>query len=189
MHATGHGDPFSPWHSYSAWRMNEPHQHRLQLSYRDRDVDVTAEQLEEDRYRLHLDGRTIIATGELSGEQLSADIDGFRQKVAFAEHDGVWSAYHTGGAFRFGERQADLGDIEAAGSSGNPRAPMNGTIVQLIAEVGAKIEADAPLLVMEAMKMEYTIRAPAAGSVTRYFYQAGELVDGDAELLEFEAED
>ena len=47
---------------------------------------------------------------------------------------------------------------------------------------------DAPLLVMEAMKMEHTIRAPADGTVTEFFYQAGDLVDGGAELLAFTAD-
>jgi 3-methylcrotonyl-CoA carboxylase alpha subunit len=187
--AHGHGDPHSPWHSYTAWRMNEPHQHRLRLSYRGRDVDVIAEQLGDRRYRLDFEGQSMDAGGQLEGEQLSADIDGFRQKLAVAEHDGSWSAYQGSGAFRFSERQADLGDMDGAGSSGNPRAPMNGTIVQLIAEAGTRVEADAPLLVMEAMKMEHTIRAPAAGTVTEFYFQAGELVDGDAELLNFEPED
>ena len=66
---------------------------------------------------------------------------------------------------------------------------MNGTIVALLAEVGASVEADAPLLVMEAMKMEHTIRAPAAGVVKAFYYQPGDLVDGGAELLDFQADE
>ena len=66
---------------------------------------------------------------------------------------------------------------------------MNGTIVALLAEVGASVAADAPLLVMEAMKMEHTIRAPVAGVVKSFFFQPGELVDGGAELLDFAAKE
>ena len=62
---------------------------------------------------------------------------------------------------------------------------MNGTIVDLMVEAGASVEADAPLLVMEAMKMEHTIRAPSAGIVESFYYQPGDLVDGGAELLAF----
>ena len=64
---------------------------------------------------------------------------------------------------------------------------MNGTIVALLAEPGSRVEADTPLLVMEAMKMEHTIRAPAAGTVNAFYYQPGDLVDGGAELLDFAA--
>ncbi len=187
--ATGHGDPHSPWHSHSAWRMNEPHRHRVSLDYRGRQVDVSAEQLANGDYRLHVEGVEIIAAGHLEDDRLRADIDGFQQTLSFAEHDGTWSAYRSSGAFSFREQLADLGDADMAGAGGNPRAPMNGVVVQLLAEIGATVAADTPLLVMEAMKMEHTIRAPATGTVTEFFYQAGELVDGDAELLNFEPED
>ena len=65
---------------------------------------------------------------------------------------------------------------------------MNGTIVALLAKVGSTVEANTPLLVMEAMKMEHTIRAPANGTVESFYYDAGDLVDGGAELVKFEAQ-
>jgi 3-methylcrotonyl-CoA carboxylase alpha subunit len=188
--ASRHADPFSPWHANSAWRMNEPHLHKLTLRYRERDIEIAAEQhtrAGQTSYILHCEGRTQRASGVLVNDQLSADVDGFRQKLSVAEHDGCYSAYHADGAFQFRLLQADTGDAVTGGPGGNPRAPMNGVIVALLAEVGAAVEADAPLLVMEAMKMEHTIRAPAAGSVSEYFFQPGDLVDGDSELLQFEA--
>jgi len=188
--ASRHADPFSPWHANSAWRMNEPHLHKLTLRYRERDIEIAAEQhtrAGQTSYILHCEGRTQRASGVLVNDQLSADVDGFRQKLSVAEHDGCHSAYHADGAFQFRLLQADTGDAVTGGPGGNPRAPMNGVIVALLAEVGAAVEADAPLLVMEAMKMEHTIRAPAAGSVSEYFFQPGDLVDGDSELLQFEA--
>jgi 3-methylcrotonyl-CoA carboxylase alpha subunit len=41
----------------------------------------------------------------------------------------------------------------------------------------------APLVVMEAMKMEHTVTAPRAGKVDRVFCSAGEQVKEGAELL------
>jgi 3-methylcrotonyl-CoA carboxylase alpha subunit len=189
LSARGHPDPYSPWHAHSAWRMNEPHLHRLALEYQGREVDVLAEPVGANAYALQLADRRIIAGGNLDGDELSADIDGFRQKISLAEHDGSWSAYGPSGAFGFRVRLAELGGEELAGAGGNPRAPMNGVVVTLLAEPGQQVEADTPLLVMEAMKMEHTIRAPAAGTVTEFYYQAGDLVDGDAELLSFEVEE
>ena len=66
---------------------------------------------------------------------------------------------------------------------------MNGKIVALLVEPGATVAAEAPLLVMEAMKMEHTIRAPQPGSVTEFYCKAGDLVDGEAELLDFKAQE
>src|SRR5260370_1418533 len=42
-------------------------------------------------------------------------------------------------------------------------APLPGTVVALLAEVGARLEKGAPILTLEVMKMEQTLRAPFAG--------------------------
>ena len=89
------------------------------------------------------------------------------------------------GACHFHEVPPDTGEADAAGANAGLAAPMNGTIVALLVDVGSAVEADTPLLVMEAMKMEHTIRAPAAGQVESFYYKPGDLVDGGAELLDF----
>ena len=185
-------DPSSPWHAHTGWRMNEPHLHRFTLLKGEDEFEIAAEQLgrgDQVLYELKLGERKMRAQGSLEGEVFRADIDGFRQKLQVTELGGDWSCYRRDGVFHF--RVKDAGGIEqaSAGPGGNPRAPMNGVVVSLLVEPGARVEADTPLLVMEAMKMEHTIKAPAAGLVTEFFCEAGELVDGDAELLNFEVEE
>ena len=46
------------------------------------------------------------------------------------------------------------------------RAPMHGRVTQVLATPGARVEAGALLLVMEAMKMEHQIHAPFDGTVS-----------------------
>ena len=82
----------------------------------------------------------------------------------------------------------DIGEADGASANAGLLAPMNGTIVALLATPGSAVEANTPLLVMEAMKMEHTIRAPVAGTVNAFYYQGGDLVDGGAELLDFTPE-
>ncbi len=190
--ARRHADPCSPWHAHTAWRMNEPHLHRININYRDRNVEITAEQVgtkHRTSYRLHYEGHTARVTGRLNGDQLQADIDGFRQKLSIASHDATWSAYRRDGAFHFSLAETDTGSDDSDEPGGNPRAPMNGIVSALLVETGQVVEADTPLLVMEAMKMEHTIRAPARGVVSQFYFQSGDLVDGDAELLNFKAEE
>ena len=74
------------------------------------------------------------------------------------------------------------------GAEGRLTAPMPGKVIALIAPVGARIEKGAPLLILEAMKMEHTITAPAAGTVMAFCYAAGEQVADGAALVEFEGE-
>ncbi|WP_347357392.1 biotin/lipoyl-containing protein [Bdellovibrio sp.] len=53
----------------------------------------------------------------------------------------------------------------AGGSSDQVMAPMPGKITKLLVTVGAAIEPGQAVLVMEAMKMEYTLKAEIAGTV------------------------
>ncbi|NCF19832.1 MAG: acetyl-CoA carboxylase biotin carboxylase subunit [Haliea sp.] len=181
-------DPFSPWQHNNAWRLNEPHAHRLTLHCHGEDHEVLVEQRGLD-YIVAAAGRETRLRGELSGDTLHLDAEGHRQRGTLARtHDG-YTLYLADGACHFQDVQPDTGEADAAGADAGLSAPMNGTIVALLAEVGASVEADAPLLVMEAMKMEHTIRAPAAGVVKAFYYQPGDLVDGGAELLDFQADE
>jgi 3-methylcrotonyl-CoA carboxylase alpha subunit len=69
---------------------------------------------------------------------------------------------------------------------GGLTAPMPGKIVALLVAPGAEVEKGAPLLVMEAMKMEHTLAAPARGKVREFLCKAGEQVLENAELVDFE---
>jgi len=62
---------------------------------------------------------------------------------------------------------------------------MPGKIVALRVANGAEVKRGAPLLVLEAMKMEHTIAAPADGVVERLRYKVGDQVDEGAELVVF----
>ena len=81
----------------------------------------------------------------------------------------------------------DLGTDDEHAHGGNLNAPMNGTLVALLVDIGTKVNKGDTLLVMEAMKMEHSIIAPSDGAVTEFYFQPGDLVDGGSELMAFEA--
>jgi 3-methylcrotonyl-CoA carboxylase alpha subunit len=66
--------------------------------------------------------------------------------------------------------------------AGRLTAPMPGKIIALLVAQGDTVEKGAPLLVMEAMKMEHTIGAPRAGKVDQLLYAVGDQV-GEGEPL------
>jgi 3-methylcrotonyl-CoA carboxylase alpha subunit len=182
------GDPGSPWNATNAWRLNEPHVHRFGLIFHEQEFEVAVEQLSDaPRYAISFGDRTVQAQGSLDGTELRANIDGYQRQASIAEHDGSFSLYTHDSALSFELATPDLGDDTDTGGGGGLTAPMNGTMVTLLTEVGAEVKKDEALVVMEAMKMEHTIRAPFDGKVTAFYYQPGELVDGGAELLAFEA--
>jgi acetyl-CoA/propionyl-CoA carboxylase biotin carboxyl carrier protein len=75
------------------------------------------------------------------------------------------------------EKRAASGGAGAA-ASGSIEAPMQGTIVKVLVDVGQEVEAGAGILVLEAMKMENQINAETAGTVTEIKVAAGDTVGG-----------
>jgi acetyl-CoA/propionyl-CoA carboxylase biotin carboxyl carrier protein len=68
------------------------------------------------------------------------------------------------------------------GGDGTVTAPMQGTIVQVLVEVGAQVEVGQAILVLEAMKMENHISAERAGEVKEIRVSAGDSV-GTGDVL------
>jgi 3-methylcrotonyl-CoA carboxylase alpha subunit len=65
-------------------------------------------------------------------------------------------------------------------------APMPGTVTRILAEAGADLPRGAPLIVLEAMKMEHTLRAPSDGRLKALKCAVGDVVQEGTELADFE---
>ncbi len=61
-------------------------------------------------------------------------------------------------------------------------APLSGAVVEVAAADGDAVAAGAPLVVLEAMKMEHVVTAPAAGLLTGLAVRVGEVVAAGAVL-------
>lgn len=66
------------------------------------------------------------------------------------------------------------------------KAPMPGKIVKVIANSGDPVEAGAVVIVMEAMKMEYTLKSAANGIIKEVHCKAGDQVTLGALLVSLE---
>ena len=72
-----------------------------------------------------------------------------------------------------------------ADAHGGLRATMPGRVLAVHVKAGDEVVKGAPLVVLEAMKMEQTITAPAAGRIERVLCEVGDQVREGAELLAF----
>jgi 3-methylcrotonyl-CoA carboxylase alpha subunit len=78
------------------------------------------------------------------------------------------------------------GDDEEQAGEDKIVAPLPGTVVALLAEVGATLQKGAPILTLEVMKMEQTLRAPFAGVLKAIKCKVGDIVQEGVELAEVE---
>lgn len=68
------------------------------------------------------------------------------------------------------------GKAGAGGSSNQVLAPMPGKVTKILVNKGQQIEKGQAVLVMEAMKMEYTLKSEIAGKIEQIECQAGDQV-------------
>lgn len=64
----------------------------------------------------------------------------------------------------------------AGGSSDQINAPMPGKVTKILLKEGSSVEKGQAVLVMEAMKMEYTLKAEIAGSLDSVHCAVGDQV-------------
>ncbi|WP_278045723.1 acetyl-CoA carboxylase biotin carboxylase subunit [Rhodocyclus gracilis] len=126
-----------------------------------------------ERFAVEIDGQRHVASVVAINEP------GLARRIVFA-NGSTWPLL----------RHDPLHLVEAGGrgsSDGGLTAPMPGKIIALLAAVGQPLERGAPLLILEAMKMEHTITAPQAGVVRQFRYAVGEQVSDGAALVDFVA--
>lgn len=66
------------------------------------------------------------------------------------------------------------------------RAPMGGTVIEILAKPGQTVKTGDLLLVYEAMKMENDLATDMAGTIKRFLVNEGDVIATDQPLVEFE---
>jgi 3-methylcrotonyl-CoA carboxylase alpha subunit len=176
-------DPYSPWLPASGWRLNDDNHHALRLGDGAREVEVTAH-YRPGHFLLELPGGTMRASAELAPDgRLRFDLDGAQDSATVVRTGGELTVFSTFGRHRLRVEDPLHAAMPEEVVSGSLTAPMPGNIISVLVEAGERVTAGAPLMILEAMKMEHTISAPLAGVVERVNFAVGDQVTEGAELL------
>ncbi|GEJ55988.1 acetyl-CoA carboxylase biotin carboxylase subunit [Anaeromyxobacter diazotrophicus] len=180
-------DPHSPWHRTDGWRLNLDDHHAVTFVDGGRHVRVVA------HYRpqgllLELPGGEVEVRGERSGEDdLVADVGGARIRATVVRSGDELVVMTHGRGHRLALHDPDqAAERDVAG--GSLTAPMPGKVIAVLVEPGSAVKKGAPLLILEAMKMEHTVTSPRDGRVAEVHFAAGALVSEGAQLLALEPE-
>ncbi|MGZ5265917.1 MAG: acetyl-CoA carboxylase biotin carboxylase subunit [Caldimonas sp.] len=182
------GEPQSPWALHDGWRLNGRAARRLGFRGEAEVCEVDATALPGGGWELSIGGVAVVASATLHGDgPITATLGGRRVAatvVAQGERRHVFLA-GRGHALSFVDPLGIAGAEHEEEGTGLV-SPMPGKVIALLVKPGATVDKGAPLLVLEAMKMEHTISAPHAGKVKSFRFAAGEQVDEGVELVEFE---
>jgi 3-methylcrotonyl-CoA carboxylase alpha subunit len=184
--ANASGDPGSPWHEIATWWPNSD-QNAIALNFEAAGGAYPVRVRNDgDAVTLQLGGRDVAASVTSEGCDLRVQFDG-----------GEWpAAYVAQGEERYvfcGSEMHRLRCVDPLAHSaveeahaGRLTAPMSGTVVAVLVQAGEAVAKGAPLLILEAMKMEHTIKAPTSGKVSAVHYRQGEQVAEGAALIDLD---
>jgi len=179
-------DRESPWRMLDGWRLNGQASRNITLRHGDV-VQAVAVQVVAGGHQLGLGGRTVFARGTAGANgQLHAQLGERRVHATVVVSAERRHVFFEGSSWPL----ALLDTLNTGGGGedveGGLKAPMPGKVIALIAAVGASVEKGAPLLVLEAMKMEHTISAPKRGTVKAFRCAPGDQVVDGVDLVDFE---
>ena len=184
--AATHADPHSPWHHLDGWRLNSDFERRLIFRRGERETTVVVGYV-SGHYALTLDGETTVAQGELGpNSALRVELGDLRLDATVVATGERRHVFLNGRSYQFARVDPLYHAGEGQGVEGRLVAPMPGRVVAWLATPGTDVEKNAPLLILEAMKMEHTITAPAKGRLVAFRFAIGEQVTEGAELVDFE---
>jgi biotin carboxyl carrier protein len=161
---------------------------RLSLTLAGRPVAVEVEALGNGRYRVRLPDETVeLDVRPVARGAYSVLLDGQAHAVDVTE-EGEELLVAVGGETERVRVEAPGRRRQPAGEHGAGRqrvvAPMPGRVVAVLVRVGQTVEPGAPLVVLEAMKMENEFRATARGVVREVRVTPGQAVNGGDLLVE-----
>jgi urea carboxylase len=156
--------------------------------------EVTEEELTEQREAFR-EGRLTIRIEESyfdlgEHEQFLQDnaesISAFkrRQQIAFTEEVALWQADEEAHVDAALQTKTSEQPVEVDGLA--VTADISGNIWKLLVEPGQTVEADQPLLIVEAMKMEFAVNAERAGRISSVHCAPGKQVNAGDLLLVLE---
>ena len=173
----GQPDP-NPWSARNGWRAWGSASHSVTLHGETAlPVSVT---LTPSAYQIEARNRRFAvilpAAGRLSLDGVTTDIQAVRIGSAITVFTGSAS-------FTFTLHDPLDGGEEDEDAADHVLSPMPGAVRAVLATQGQSVQSGEALVVLEAMKMEYTLRAPRAGQVADVLVNVGDQVDQGALLL------
>src|SRR6195952_3330699 len=171
----------SPWDALSHWRMSGSY--RQSLNWREAGSDEQVEAIftrdstsgRNDNQRLELLGETLdFAWNRAVDNEFVVVLGNTRAKGRVVQDADTFHVFYDGVSMAFEWQNLLAHAADAEHGEGRLTAPMPGKVIAVHVQPGATVEKGAPLLVMEAMKMEHTIVAPANGVVSEILFGIGD---------------
>jgi len=183
-------DRASPWHMPNGWTPNLTPSEIQRFEDALGDEHAVHIRSEAGGYRLILGETEHVARlrSLAPGEPLEVEIDGHTMRATVLAGQEAVTVVRTGRTESLKRLSAKFDPEADTAGPDSVSAPMPGKIITVDTEEGAQVEKGQRLLVLEAMKMEYTLTAPKAGRIASLGAKPGAQVSEGTVLAVIEAE-
>lgn len=182
----GDGTDDAPWFRDDGFSTAGPRGRVLRLRYAGTVRRLRLRPAEGAGALLEVDGESFeIVPGPRRDGTVRIGHRGLEKTVTVTRRGGRISLRHGEGALD-AEFVAGAERRAAEEQGGHTRPPFPGRVTAVRVKPGDGVRRGDPLVILEGMKMEYTVRAPFDGTVTRVHAASGELADVHRALVDIE---
>ena len=177
-------DTPSPWDEIGSWRQAGNDTYSIDLNDKQISVEMYSDMAAEVMVG---DTAFEVFVNRSDDEDMSFDIEcgGHSMNATVIVDKALVEVLYDGEHFSLDYSNPLAVDELDFDGAGKLTAPMPGKIVSVNVTAGDKVTKGAPLIILEAMKMEHTIFAPADGTIEAVNANPGDQVDEKLELIAF----
>jgi 3-methylcrotonyl-CoA carboxylase alpha subunit len=170
------------WDDSRGWRLAAP----SSTAWRFAEGSAGVESSAQDTYSAQVDdARFMVRVLERSAAMLHAECQGQVYRVSVFDADPTLHFFRAGRHVTLTlVRTDDALQVAGGTEQGSLLTPLPGTVVAVHVATGQQVARGAPLVTVEAMKMEHTLTAPYDGTVARIAYGLTDRVQAGAVLVE-----
>lgn len=177
------GDPWSPWAASDAWRIDGRGRQDIIFDRQGKSITLRAHALPDGSHHLETPTRTVLISAAETEDGMSLRVDGVLRRLRVVREDAGLVVVLAGRnhLLRYVDPLAPP-HVETSGAL-QLTAPLPARVTRVLVGTGDFVKKGAPVIVLEAMKMEIVLTAPNDGVVAGIRYAEGDAAPEGAELV------
>jgi 3-methylcrotonyl-CoA carboxylase alpha subunit len=177
------GDDWSPWAAADGWRVNGESAYDIAYKENGRKLSTRIHLESTGRFRLETGSAAILVEAAKNGDRMSLWLDGVKRELSLVPIAGGVVVILAGRNYILQRIEKTAATQLERGPDRRLIAPIPARVTRVLTRVDEPVVKGAPLVVLEAMKMEITLSAPRDGVVESVGCVEGDMTMEGAELV------
>jgi 3-methylcrotonyl-CoA carboxylase alpha subunit len=170
------GEQWSPWATSDAWRLAGRHEMQLAFRHDGELLSCRMGLLDPRRFWMEASGRRSVVSAEIEEHRLALRLDDARREFSLIRGPSGFVIIDKGRNYAFEWIDPLAPPPRTADMEKSFLAPLPARVTRIFVKGGERVIKGAPILLLEAMKMEIPMNAPHNGVIERVLCSEGQSV-------------